>query len=132
MMVATTDGSISRTNLERYFRIMPATPRAATDAGTLRLIGGPIATDRGQIPFCREVSLRGRPRPPAAHPRNEILRFQLDFQEHDFGAGFVEHVVFDAGLAEIGFPDAELRLGASPVRRHDGHLSRGDRDDDIV
>src|SRR5271169_1675584 len=59
------------------------------------------------------------------------LRFQFDFQEHDLGRGLVLHVMLDTGLAEVGFSDPKLRLGALPVRRHDGHL-RGHRNDHVI
>ena len=46
--------------------------------------------------------------------------------------GLVEHVVLDAGLAEIGFARAKLRLGALPIGRHDGHFARGHGNDDVI
>jgi hypothetical protein len=60
------------------------------------------------------------------------LRLQLDFQKHDLARSLVEHVVLDAGFAKVGFTDAELRLGALAIGRHDRHLARGDRHDDVI
>ena len=50
---------------------------------------------------------------PASAPGGKS-GFQFDLQEHDLACRLVEHVVLDAGFAEIGFADPELRLGAFP------------------
>src|SRR6266849_1869630 len=114
MMVAATDGSISIANFETYFFSMPATPRGDFDAGTLRRIKGSTATDQWQFGQRRGYG------------------FQLDFEEHDFIGGLVEHVVLDAGFAEIGFAKAELSLGAFPIGGHDGHFARGHGNNDVI
>src|SRR5580704_6643811 len=114
MMVAATDGKMSIVNFETYFFSIPATPRTGLDAGTLRRIEGSTATDRWQFGKCRK------------------LWFQLDFQEHNLGCRFVEHVMLHPGLPEVGFANAELRLGAFPIGRHDGHLAGGHGNDDII
>src|SRR5258705_13985476 len=113
MTVAATEGKMSTANFVRYFSI-PATPRRALDAGTLRHIKGSSATDRWQLAVQRH------------------LRFQLDFKEDDLACRFVEHIVFHARFAEIGFADPERRPGALPVGRHDGQLAWRHRNDDIV
>ena len=132
MMVATTDGNISITNFDRYFSSIPnRLPRPAQHTPTLRLIGESIATDWWQTAsrLRRFISWQLQPGrtavvfPPRSRPSNAILGFQLDFQEHNLGTGFVEDVVLDPGLAEIGFPDAERRLAALSTRRHDGHFA---------
>src|SRR5580704_15975117 len=102
MMVATTDGKTSIVSFETYFFSMSSDSPPRPDAGTLRRIKGSTATDRWQF-------------------GKRKLRFQFNFQEHDFGSGLVKHVVLHPGLAEVGLAEAELRLGAVPVRRHDGH-----------
>src|ERR1700682_5699965 len=114
MMVAATDGNMSIANFETYFFIMPTTPRAQFDAGTLRHIEGSTATDRWQLgKWCS-------------------LRFQLDFQEHDLGGALVEHVVFHAALPKVGFAKPELGLGTLAIGRHDGHFARGHGNDDVI
>src|ERR1043166_1418061 len=118
MMVASTEGRMSIVNFEMYFfSIKSLSPRRVVDAGTLRRIEGSTATDRWQLSFPMRVAPSG---------------LQFDFEEHDFGIGFVKHVVLHAGLAEIGFPDAKLRPGPFAVWRHDGHLARSHRHDHIV
>src|SRR6476469_2041356 len=114
MMVAATDGNISIANFEMYFFSMPATPRGGFDAGTLRHIKGSTATDRWQL---------------GSTARS---RLQLDFEEHDFIGGLVEHVVLDAGFAEIGFANAKPSLGALPIGGHDGHFARGHGNNDVI
>src|SRR4051812_39996585 len=64
-------------------------------------------------------------------PFGPALRLQLDFQEYDFAGSLVEHVVLDARFAKVRFAGAELRLGALAIGRHDRHLARGDRHDDV-
>src|ERR1700676_2695522 len=114
MMVAATDGKMSIANFETYFCSMPTTPRTRFDGGTLRHIKGSTATDRWQF-----GKWRGS-------------RFQLDLQEHDFGGGLVEHIVFHPGLPEVGLAKSELRLGTLAIGRHDGHFARGHRNDDVI
>ncbi len=40
--------------------------------------------------------------------------------------------MLDPGFPEVGFADAELRLGAFPAGRHDGHFARGHGNDDVI
>src|SRR3954471_2618780 len=112
MMVAATDGSISIANFETYFSIQRLP--ALLVAETLRHIQGSTATDRWQFPVIRS------------------LRLQLDLEEDDLVGGLVEHVVLDAGLAEIGFSEPEPRLGTLATGRHDGHLACGHRHDHVI
>src|SRR5260364_19022 len=65
-------------------------------------------------------------------PVNNWLRLQFNFQENDLGTRLVQHIVFNARFAEVGFPDRELRLRAPSRRRHDRHLAGGDGHDHVI
>src|SRR6266852_4798082 len=115
-MVATTEGNTSSANFVRYFSMSGQTP-GDSNAGTLRHIKGSTASDRWQ--FGKRLL-------------TNISRLQLDFQEHDLGSALLEHVMFDAGLAEIGFSDPELGFGPVAIGRHDGHFARRHGNDHII
>src|SRR3954449_900214 len=112
MMVARTEGNMSKANLQRYFS-MPALPRRFV-AESLRRIEGPSATDRWQTPD---------------GPRS---RLQFDLQKYDLVSGLVEHVVLDAGFAEVGLARAKLRFRTFATGRHDRHLAGSHGDNDVI
>src|ERR1700730_14599904 len=115
MMVAATDGRISMVNFETYFSI-PATPRAAC-CENFEAHSGINCEESMAIPRS------------GADPS---LWFQFDFQEDDLVGGLVEHVMLDAGLAEIGLSKPEPGLGTFAIRRHDGHLAGGHGHDHVI
>src|SRR5215475_5506252 len=114
-IVANTEGNTSIANFVRYFSMPAKLPVAS-----MRELSGTL---RDQLRQIDGKSVNGR---------LTTLGFQLNFEEYDFRPCFVEHVVLHPRLAKIGFSDRKLGLRALAIGRHDGHLTGGHGNDDIV
>src|SRR3954470_13350831 len=97
--------------------------QSLSGAGGARSCG---ARSGRQTPFWA-VSAAGNHPAPLLGPAAARFTASARLPKTRFRSSLVEHVVLNTGFAKVGFNDAELRLGALAIGRHDRHLARGDR-----